>query len=134
MDPDIESVQHSSQIIGSENCFHGSLCSIPYTERFDLITFNKVLEHVKDPIVLLKQAIPLLEKSSYVYIELPEGQRSFVDGTFAARSEFFIEHFTIFNAQSIKYLAQKAGFSVLKSETYDDPSGKRSIFAFLTKT
>ena len=41
------------------------------SKKFDLISFNKVLEHVKNPIMLLKSSKRFLNENGIVYIEVP---------------------------------------------------------------
>ena len=41
-------------------------------KKFDLISFNKVLEHVKNPIMLLKSSKRFLNENGIVYIEVPD--------------------------------------------------------------
>jgi len=89
---------------------------------FDLITFNKVLEHVQDPVSLLTNAKKLLSNDGWVYVELPDGNRAYSEGK--GREEFFVEHQHIFSAASISILAERAGFRVKLLESTHEPSNK----------
>jgi 2-polyprenyl-3-methyl-5-hydroxy-6-metoxy-1,4-benzoquinol methylase len=94
------------------------------TSTLDLITFNKVLEHVEDPVAFLSHARPYCHKNSIVYIEVPSISAARVN---FGREEFFIEHHHVFSAASVALLASKAGFQL--KELYDivEPSGKYTI-------
>tara|TARA_Y100000588_G_scaffold395088_1_gene519740 strand:- start:6013 stop:7251 length:1239 start_codon:yes stop_codon:yes gene_type:complete len=98
---------------------------------FDLITFNKVLEHVQDPVSFLASARKLLSKEGWVYIELPDGNRAYSEGK--GREEFFVEHHHIFSAASISILAERAGFSVKLLESIHEPSGKFTFRALCAR-
>lgn len=130
VDPDPQAVAHARQFAGVEAAYVGSVSDIPPEERFDLVTLNKVLEHVQDPISLLSQAGCLLTPAGFVYVELPEGERSVTAGTFCERAEFFVEHITVYNESSLALLVDRAGLETLKTLVYTDPSGKLSICAF----
>ena len=134
VDPDAHSVAHSKTVIPAERCYSGSVKDVPDGPGFQMITFNKVLEHVKDPVSLLSAAVGKLANSSaFIYVELPEGDRSFYERTFTRRSEFFIEHFMVFNVSSLLRLGALAGLEPADGfHVVTDPSGKRTIYSFFT--
>ena len=41
-------------------------------KKFHLITLNKVLEHVQNPVIFLKKSLKFLKKNGLVYIEVPD--------------------------------------------------------------
>jgi hypothetical protein len=98
---------------------------------FDVITFNKVLEHVADPIALLALAKPHVAPHGFVYVELPDGEGA-ARGEGFGREEFFVEHFHVFSLASIDRLAVHAGFNAQVIERLREPSGKYTLRAFLT--
>ncbi len=95
---------------------------------FDLITFNKVLEHVEEPVALLQHSRFLLKPDGFCYVELPAVSAA-TEG--ATREEFFIEHYHVFSAASMALLARYAGFQVLKIEDIREPSSKFTLCGFL---
>lgn len=132
VDPDKAAIDHVLARKCVEDAFVGSIESVPDGMQFHVITFNKVLEHVRDPVSLLAGASALLSPGAgFVYIELPEGERSYAEGVYPVRQEFFAEHLMVFNLPSVEVLARAAGFALVKSFVFDDPSGKRSLCAFL---
>lgn len=110
----------------------GTLNDIPSTFTFDLITYNKVLEHVKHPIELLKQTGNYLAERGIVYVELPYAEDLIKEDKQKERAEFFIEHYTTFTYKAFKYLAKHSGYKIIEMNHIVDPSGKHSIYAFLT--
>ncbi len=99
--------------------------------RYDVVTFNKVLEHVDDPIALLAHARPLVADHGFVYVELPDGEAAAREAGFG-REEFFVEHLHVFSLASLARLAERAGFEARVIERLREPSGKFTLRAFLT--
>lgn len=130
LDPDRRAADHARQVAG--------VASVQADFRraaelglgaFDVITFNKVLEHVADPVAMLAAAGPLLEQGGMVYLELPDGEAALQEGPH--REEFFIEHHHAFSPESVARLARLAGFAVLECRRLREPSGKYTVWAAL---
>jgi SAM-dependent methyltransferase len=130
LDPDERAARHAREVVGVEGLC-GSLPSASGLGRYDAITFNKVLEHVEDPIALLAHARPFLKDHGFVYIELPDGEAAAREEGFG-REEFFVEHFHVFSTASIARLAERAGFQMTELERLREPSGKYTLRAFVT--
>jgi SAM-dependent methyltransferase len=129
IDPDARAVEHMNERVGVR-AVHGDFMTVELNERFDVVTFNKVLEHVPDPIAMLKRAARLLADRGFVYLELPDGEMAAREG--ARREEFFIEHLHVFSFASIVMLANAAGFMPLLVERLQEPSTKYTLRAVLT--
>ena len=132
IDPDPISVKHALENVKVTNAFQGYFSNYKSTEKFELITFNKVLEHIKNPIEELERCREFLVEGGLIYVELPDGLHSSESGGFIDREEFFLEHYTIFNELSMKYLLESSGFDVLEMSCIHEPSDKYTIFAFAT--
>lgn len=125
LDPDERAARHAREVAGVD-AIAGSL---PMTGKsFDVITFNKVLEHVEDPIALLAHARAIVK--DFVYVELPDGEAAAREEGFH-REEFFVEHFHVFSMASLARLAERAGFEVRVLERLREPSTKYTLRAFL---
>ncbi len=98
--------------------------------KFDIVTFNKVLEHVEDPVAMLRHASAFLAPGGFVYLELPDGEMAAREG--AGREEFFIEHLHVFSFMSITMLAERAGLTPLAVERLQEPSTKHTLRSFMT--
>ncbi|WPP50489.1 class I SAM-dependent methyltransferase [Catalinimonas niigatensis] len=133
VDPDPKAIAHAKEYVGIPLAHCGTLENFPTDNTFDLITFNKVLEHVKDPVSMLQESGRLLKKDGFVYVELPEGGRADQQGIAAERQEFFVEHYTVFNETSFHELAHRAGFEAHQLNIITEPSGKLTIYGFLSK-
>ena len=131
IDPDNASIDHVSKNIPQITAQAGTIADISSEQKFDLITFNKVLEHVIDPINELSSTKRILHPSGIIYLELPFGDDIARNHSFSENAEFNVEHITIYNIRSVEYLAIRAGFKTIEIETVMDPSGKHTIYAFL---
>jgi SAM-dependent methyltransferase len=131
IEPDLRTVKHLCVNVEIEAYAENLLDLTP--ERlghFDAVSFNKVLEHVEQPVELLTKGASFLTEGGFIYIELPdaaaadEGQE---------REEFFVEHHHVFSPVSFAMLAQRAGLSLARLDRMREPSGKFTLAGFLRK-
>ena len=99
--------------------------------RFHLITLNKVVEHLSDPVAMLRNVTPLLDSAAGVaYIEVPDKQtihyRPPEDNILGAL------HRHLYGLRGLLRLVTQAGLVPLRLERIFEPSGKLSVFAFVT--
>lgn len=128
LDPDIRNVQHAQQVVGVQ-AVNADFMLAKDLGRFELITFNKVLEHIQDPVAMLAKSRENLRDGGIVYIEVPDGECAVVEGP--GREEFFIEHLHVFSLASLALLARQAGFIPLLIERLREASTKYTLRAFL---
>ena len=129
LDPDARAAEHLSSLglpVQRGDFFALEAASLG---EYDVVTFNKVLEHVVEPVAMLAKGAALLRPGGFVYVEVPDGEAAAREG--AAREEFFIEHLHVFSAVSLGLLARNAGFSVIEVERLQEPSTKFTLRAFL---
>lgn len=129
LDPDIRQASHAESI-GLE-AIHSGFLDAKIEKKFDLITFNKVLEHHSDPVKFLSKAHQHLQDDGIIYIELPDGEEAFKNSPL--REEFFIDHYCAFSINSMAILAKKSGFIPLIVERIIEKSGKYTIYMFCKK-
>jgi 2-polyprenyl-3-methyl-5-hydroxy-6-metoxy-1,4-benzoquinol methylase len=128
LDPDFRAASHAREVAGIE-AVCGDFMEIDDLGRFDIVTFNKVLEHVEDPVAMLTRANRHLAPGGFVYVELPDGEAARLEGP--EREEFFIDHHHIFSLQSLSMLSESAGFRLTQSERLREPSTKFTLRGFL---
>ena len=99
-------------------------------QKFQIITLNKVLEHIKNPILFLSKTRKLLKKNGYIYIEVPDGiaARNSFEGK--NREEFYLDHLHIFSVKSLVNCLIQSKFDLLKIDRIKEKSGKYTIYAF----
>jgi SAM-dependent methyltransferase len=129
IDPDQRAVNHMRDHIGVE-AVCGDFMNAEGLGQFDIVTFNKVLEHVEDPVAMLRRARQFVAPGGFVYLELPDGEMAAQSG--AGREEFFVEHLHVFSFVSIAMLAERAGFRPIAVERLQEPSTKYTLRAFMT--
>jgi SAM-dependent methyltransferase len=131
LDPDPRAVAHLRERVGVE-AVEADFMEVEALGDFDLITFNKVLEHVTDPVAMLARAVRFLGSGGAVYVEVPDGELAAAEGP--DREELFIEHHHAFSFASLGLLAMRAGFTIRRCERLREPSDKLTLFAFLAPT
>jgi SAM-dependent methyltransferase len=128
LDPDPRSARHAAEVIGV-NAVQADFTAADELGRFDLVTFNKVLEHIDDPVAMLARARSCVADDGVLYVEVPDGEGAATEGP--DREEFFIEHVHVFSAASLALLCARAGFSLEALERIREPSTKYTLVAFL---
>jgi SAM-dependent methyltransferase len=132
LDPDPRAVAHARDCIGVD-----AVCA-DFMEQdglgeFSLVSFNKVLEHVVDPVAMLRRSATVLSPGGVVYVEVPDGELAATDPDGPGREEFFIEHLCAFSAASLALLAVRAGLTSRLIARLREPSGKYTLYAFLSR-
>jgi len=100
-------------------------------ESFNLITFNKILEHLENPVALLVDAKTMLMNDiGLIYVEVPDlityKHRDANDNILGSL------HFNLFDPYTLALMFKKAGLSTLKIERIIEPSGKITTYGFAT--
>ncbi|MFL3005273.1 MAG: class I SAM-dependent methyltransferase [Candidatus Neomarinimicrobiota bacterium] len=131
IDPSYRSIRHAKNYVGITNAIEGSFGDFIFNQKYDLITLNKVLEHITDPLKTLKKAKSLLNDNGIIYVEVPDGYNASKNGGYVDREEFYIEHFTIFNQSSLNFLAKSVNLECIITKEIHEPSDKYSIYSFM---
>lgn len=129
LDPDPRAVEHTRSVVGV-SAVQADFLTVERDDlgRFDLVTLNKVLEHVADPVGMLARARDLLTEGGCIYVELPDGEVAADDGP--GREEFFVEHLHVFSMASLALLVRRAGLCLVHAERIREPSTKYTLVAF----
>lgn len=101
------------------------------SQDFNLFTLNKVLEHIPSPMGLLNNiGKAMIGKSSILYIEIPDK----ITAKIAMPSDNILgpQHCHLYGFQTFSYIASCMNFELLGIQRIKEPSGKLTIFAFLT--
>jgi SAM-dependent methyltransferase len=129
LDPDPNAAAHARDVAGTDAVVGDFLVmDISTIGPFDAVTLNKVLEHVQDPVEMLRRAARLVAPHGFVYVEVPDGEMASREGP--GREEFFIEHIHVFSMASVAMLAARSGLSVLAIERLQEPSTKYTLRMF----
>jgi SAM-dependent methyltransferase len=128
LEPDPRAIAHLRSAAGVDT-FDKPLLEFPPVglALFDAVTFNKVLEHVPDPLELLTAAKALLLQHGFIYVEVPDVAAA-AEGP--EREEFYIEHLHVFSPASLHQMVERAGFQTVHINRIREPSGKYSLYGF----
>ena len=128
LDPDVRASQFACDVAGVKGV-SADFMKMPNDIKYDLISLNKVLEHVPFMTQMLARTKNFLKPGGIVYIELPDAEGAMNES--AKREEFFVEHYCAFSMQSLELLIEKAGLYPIKIERLVEPSSKYTLRAFL---
>lgn len=129
LDPDATACDHLRELSLDVIC--GDVMTATVEKKFGLVTINKVLEHVQDPIEMLLKAKGMLSESGLIYIEVPDGEMAIHEG--AERQEFFIEHWHAFSFRSLVMMIEQSGLKLVSVERLREPSMKFTLRAIARK-
>jgi len=127
LDPDPRACAMIAELAGTATLC-GDFMALPPAPDFDLVAFNKVIEHVVDMIAMLARARAWLAPGGIAYVELPDGEAAILHSP--DREEFFVEHYAAFSMASAALLARRSGFAVDAIERVREPSSKYTIRLF----
>lgn len=128
IEPDPEACEIIREKIGIE-VLSGELVECQKIGEFNLICFNKVLEHTQNPKEMLLQSTLHLKSGGLLYIELPDGETALKESG-PDREEFFVEHFDAYSRKSLELLMNSVRFKILTIDQVYEPSGKFTLRAF----
>lgn len=111
----------------------GRLQDFPRKKKYDLITFNRVLEHISDQFPVLRAAHDFLADDGILYLELPDALSYYLPGVGPTCQEFGWSHYFVYSAKSMVELGSKAGFEMVSMTRLVEPSAKHTIYAFYRK-
>lgn len=124
IEPSMDFYNHL-QNLGLADVRHGFFVPGVEVEKYQLITLNKVLEHIDDPKKLLYELTLNLSRNGALYVEVPDGEAAIAVGQ--DREEFFVEHLHVFTRLSVNQTLESTGFQIVREETLREPSGKFTL-------
>ncbi|MBX7207082.1 MAG: class I SAM-dependent methyltransferase [Verrucomicrobiaceae bacterium] len=127
LEPDPRFAQHARETLSVEAVAEDYM-KLSWKREFDLITLNKVLEHIEEPRAMLDKVRADLAPGGIAYIELPDGDAACSEGF--GREEFFIEHHHVFSMASMELLLHRHGLRTLALERLREPSTKFTLRCF----
>ena len=130
LEPDINLSKHLNKNLRL-NTIRKDFYQINFKKKYDVVTLNKVLEHVQNPFMFMNKIYKILKKNGIVYLEVPDAISASKYGK--NREEFFVEHLHGFSNLSLKRLFHKTKFKLKMIKNIKEPSGKYTTYCFLTK-
>ncbi len=129
VEPDPHASAHIQKHMPEARVVKGYLSDVGTTGKFSLITLNRVLEHIFDPVSFLKEVKKYLAGNGILYIELPDTLSFFEDGP--DNEAFGYGHYHVYSPLSLVMLCNICGYEVLSVERCKEPSGKFTIYTFV---
>jgi len=120
--------QHIKNVLPIVKTYQDFMQNINFKSKFDLITLNRVLEHISEPVDVLTSVVKAMCTTGIVYLELPDTLSYRLSGDF--NEAFSSGHYMVYNPESIYYLFKKVGLTLYRLERVKEPSGKYTIYAF----
>lgn len=101
------------------------------SERYDLITINNVIEHLKNPTSLLSDAVASLTPRGMLYVEVPSALS--VRRVSEGDNSIGALHYRLYSAGSLRDLLKLVGMQALEIVKLRTPSGKYTICGFFAQ-
>ena len=86
---------------------------------YDLITAFHVVEHLSDPVAILKTLVAKLSKNGRIIIEVPSSEDALLtlyDSSAFQDFTYWSQHLFLFNAETLRHLAKKTGLRIVSIE------------------
>lgn len=95
---------------------HREIASVPITPQFDLVMLHHVLEHVTEPLVILKELARATRMGGFLMISVPnfEGAHEHGDLEYCLRSK---THVLAFTQPCLEWLTTTSGFRIVSAST-----------------
>lgn len=128
IEPDPQAADHLKKLNKFE-VVEASLGEGPDFGQFSLVTLNKVLEHLTDPIGFLRLVLPTMAPSgSVLYVEVPDLLS--IESLPSTDNILGSLHNHLYSPASLVAVLRAVGLEVLQVSRVADPSGKMSVYAF----
>jgi 2-polyprenyl-3-methyl-5-hydroxy-6-metoxy-1,4-benzoquinol methylase len=99
----------------------GPLESLPDQRQFDVIVMNHVLEHVSDPLALLRVALARLKPGGVLHLAVPNVAAW--EARLQGWNSYEPYHLLYFTPRTLRATAEEAGFQILEVVTHESFSG-----------
>ena len=88
---------------------------------YDLITAFHVVEHLPDPVAMLRTLARLLAKNGRIVVEVPSSEDALLtlyDSSAFQRFTYWSQHLFLFNADTLGQIADRAGLRIIAIQQY----------------
>ena len=88
---------------------------------YDLITAFHMVEHLSDPIAVLKTLVVKLSKKGRMVVEVPNSEDALLtlyDASAFQHFTYWSQHLFLFNSETLRRLAKQAGLRIVSIQQY----------------
>lgn len=121
VEPTVAFARHLAEETGLQVV--GSLGDLPGGRRFDLVTSVHVLEHVHDPVALLRQIAERLAPQGRLYVDVPDLARH------SSITDLHLAHCSHFSRHTLAAALTRAGLTPLQVVQHQPPTLPPSLYA-----
>lgn len=89
--------------------------------QIDAVVVNHALEHLADPVGVLRDIRTRLKPGGWLYVDVPDADR------YAHVGDLHLAHILHFSARTLPAVVQAAGFEVVRCEPHDPPHHPLSL-------
>ncbi len=108
-------IETAKKDIGDKKVFLGDLRSVDFSDRyFDIICMFDLIEHIKNPVELMKDAGRILNDNGIIVILTPNTNSLSAKLMRRYWFQYKREHLFYFSSNNIQRLAENAGFKIVK--------------------
>ena len=132
LEPDPNAFKHMKKVLPNVEIINGLTIDIPPDNKYDLITMNRVLEHIYDPFDVLSAIKKHITDEGILYLELPDAISYYKDGP--NNPDFGWGHYCVYSPNSLLLLTSQAGFEFVSMSRQTEPSGKFTLYGFFRKS
>lgn len=122
VDPSPDAIRVARDAFGLDVTVGGLLAAKTLAERFGLISYVAVLEHVLEPRALVRVTSTFLDPGGHLFVSVPDAG-AFPDHVDAPFQEFSVEHINYFTSRSLANLMAAEGFTLVAERSVVLPLG-----------
>jgi len=99
----------------------GAVSELPRSARFDVVVMNHILEHVADPVGLLREVRNRLSPGGVLHVAVPN--IACLSAVLPGWASYEPYHLTYFSSSTLRMALTRAGFTVERELSYESFSG-----------
>jgi SAM-dependent methyltransferase len=117
IEPDKRNVISINKKLKNSECIIGSAETFSFDKKFDVIWLNHVFEHLSNPIEFLEKIKNFLNKSGFIFIEVPS-----VEKVNDYRKFKRVPHAYNYSKKSLINISKKADYEIVKCNYFRSPT------------
>ena len=117
IEPDLKNVEHLRKILKKSKIIHSSIENLDIDEKFDFIWMSHVFEHLSDPISFLNNIKKNMNKTYFLFIEVPS-----VTKKNDYRKFTVVPHAYNYSGIALQNVLKKTGYKIISCDYFGPPT------------